>query len=96
MLHKPVLYLSHFFKRHRQAYYEHLQAVRDVAAIRTGSVADRVERLLERLDAYRLAGGYQQDDQVFVDADETLRVLHGQRCLAQLQAWLSGLMTAAR
>ena len=29
-------------------------------------------------------------------ADETLRVLHGQRCLAQLQAWLSGLMTAAR
>jgi Fic family protein len=26
---KPVLYLSHYFKRHRQAYYEHLQAVRD-------------------------------------------------------------------
>jgi Fic family protein len=29
MLAKPVLYLSHYFKRHRVAYYEHLQAVRD-------------------------------------------------------------------
>lgn len=29
VLHKPVLYLSHYFKRHRQAYYEHLQGVRD-------------------------------------------------------------------
>jgi|JI10StandDraft_1071094.scaffolds.fasta_scaffold95587_3 Fic family protein len=28
-LERPVLYLSHFFKRHRQAYYERLQAVRD-------------------------------------------------------------------
>ncbi|SFI87716.1 Fic family protein [Planctomicrobium piriforme] len=26
---KPVLYLSHFFKKHRQAYYDHLQAIRD-------------------------------------------------------------------
>lgn len=29
VLAKPVLYLSHFFKRHRPAYYERLQAVRD-------------------------------------------------------------------
>jgi Fic family protein len=28
-LQKPVLYLSHYFKRHRQSYYDHLQAVRD-------------------------------------------------------------------
>ncbi|MGD9598799.1 MAG: Fic family protein [Steroidobacteraceae bacterium] len=27
-----MLYLSHYFKRHRQAYYEHLQAVRDEGA----------------------------------------------------------------
>jgi Fic family protein len=26
---KPVLYLSHFFKQHRQEYYEQLQSVRD-------------------------------------------------------------------
>lgn len=29
VLQKPVLYISHFFKRHRQEYYERLQAVRD-------------------------------------------------------------------
>jgi Fic family protein len=29
VLHKPVLYLSHYFRQHRPAYYEHLQAVRD-------------------------------------------------------------------
>lgn len=28
-LRKPVLYLSHYFKRHRQQYYDRLQAVRD-------------------------------------------------------------------
>lgn len=32
VLHKPVLYLSHYFKQHRQVYYEHLQAVRDRGA----------------------------------------------------------------
>jgi len=29
ILHKPVLYLSYYFKRNRQAYYDHLQAVRE-------------------------------------------------------------------
>ncbi len=29
---RPVLYLSHYFKRHRQTYYERLQAVRDEGA----------------------------------------------------------------
>lgn len=29
VLNKPVLYLSHYFKRHRQAYYDRLQSVRD-------------------------------------------------------------------
>ncbi len=29
VLHKPVLYLSHYFKAHRQQYYDRLQAVRD-------------------------------------------------------------------
>lgn len=32
VLHQPVLYLSHYFKRHRQEYYDHLQAVRDRGA----------------------------------------------------------------
>src|SRR5262249_60738024 len=29
VLHKPVLYLSHYFKRYRQTYYDLLQATRD-------------------------------------------------------------------
>jgi Fic family protein len=29
VLHKPVLYLSHYFRQHRAAYYQRLQAVRD-------------------------------------------------------------------
>jgi Fic family protein len=32
VLHKPVLYLSHYFRQNRSAYYEHLQAVRDHGA----------------------------------------------------------------
>ncbi len=29
---KPVLYISHFFKKHRTEYYDHLQAIRDHGA----------------------------------------------------------------
>lgn len=29
ILQKPVLYLSHYFKQHRESYYDHLQAVRE-------------------------------------------------------------------
>ena len=29
VLSRPLLYLSHFFKKHRSAYYEHLQRIRD-------------------------------------------------------------------
>jgi Fic family protein len=32
VLHQPVLYLSHYFKRHRQTYYDLLQNVRDQGA----------------------------------------------------------------
>jgi Fic family protein len=32
VLRRPTLYLSHFFKQHRQEYYERLQAVRDFGA----------------------------------------------------------------
>jgi Fic family protein len=32
LLTRPVLYLSHYFKRHRSEYYERLQAVRDAGA----------------------------------------------------------------
>jgi Fic family protein len=28
-LHKPILYLSHYFKRFRQEYYDHLQSIRE-------------------------------------------------------------------
>ncbi|MHB0867346.1 MAG: Fic family protein [Thermoleophilia bacterium] len=32
ILHQPVLYLSHYFKHHRQTYYERLQNIRDHGA----------------------------------------------------------------
>ncbi|MCB2261906.1 MAG: MarR family transcriptional regulator [Candidatus Thiosymbion ectosymbiont of Robbea hypermnestra] len=32
VLHKPVLYLLHYFKRYHQTYYDRLQAIRDLGA----------------------------------------------------------------
>ena len=68
VLHKPVLYLSHFFKRHRQAYYEHLQAVRDHGAWEAwlgfflrgvievaGEAAETARRILQLREQHRSA-----------------------------------------
>lgn len=68
MLHKPVLYLSHYFKQHRQEYYEHLQAVRDRGAWEAwltfflrgviavaGEAADTARRILQLREQHRAA-----------------------------------------
>lgn len=68
ILHKPVLYLSHYFKRRRQAYYEHLQAVRDrgeweawlafflrgVVGV-AGEAAETARRILQLREEHRAA-----------------------------------------
>jgi len=68
VLHKPVLYLSHYFKQHRQTYYEHLQAVRDKGAWEVwlafflrgveqvaGEAAETVRRILLLREEHRSA-----------------------------------------
>jgi Fic family protein len=68
VLHKPVLYLSHHFKQHRQEYYEHLQAVRDRGAWESwltfflrgviavaGEAADTARRILQLREQHRAA-----------------------------------------
>ena len=65
---KPVLYLSYFFKRHRQQYYEHLQAVRDNGAWEewlqfflrgvievSGKATETARRILSLREQHRLA-----------------------------------------
>lgn len=68
VLHKPVLYLSHYFKQHRQEYYEHLQAVRDRGAWEAwltfflrgviavaGEAAETARRILQLREQHRAA-----------------------------------------
>lgn len=68
VLHKPVLYLSHYFRRHRQNYYELLQAVRDKGAWEawlefflrgvvevSGEAADTARRILLLREQHRAA-----------------------------------------
>ena len=68
ILHKPVLYLSHYFKRHRQSYYERLQAVRDQGAWEdwltfflhgvaevSAEATDTARRILELREEHRAA-----------------------------------------
>ncbi len=68
VLNKPVLYLSHYFKRHRQEYYDRLQAVRDrgdwegwltfflhgVAEV-SGQATETARRVLALREAHRSA-----------------------------------------
>ena len=68
ILQKPVLYLSHYFKQHRQQYYDRLQAVRDrgeweewlgfflrgVVEVATQS-AETARRILEMREEHRTA-----------------------------------------
>jgi Fic family protein len=68
VLQKPVLYLSHFFKRHRQEYYEHLQATRDKGdwegwlefflngvAVVSGEATETARKILVLREAHRNA-----------------------------------------
>jgi Fic family protein len=68
VLHKPVLYLSRYFKQHRQSYYEHLQTVRTRGAWEAwlafflrgvvevaGEAADTARRVLQLREQHRRA-----------------------------------------
>jgi len=68
VLHKPVLYLSHYLRKNRQAYYEHLQAVRDHGAWEewllfflrgvvevAGEAAETARRILSLREQHRAA-----------------------------------------
>ncbi len=59
VLEKPVLYLSYYFKRHRQEYYDQLQAVRD-----KGAWEDWIEFFLR---------GKRADTVLFIDARHIYR-----------------------
>lgn len=68
VLHKPVLYLSHYLKAHRQTYYDHLQSVRERGAWEewlafflrgvvevAGEAAETARRILQLREQHRTA-----------------------------------------
>ena len=87
VLQKPVLYLSLFFKEHRQEYYDKLQAVRDsgaweewLAFFLTGIA----EVCIEATDTVRQILDLQKKHQNLINENLRRRAFHGHRILEEL------------
>jgi cell filamentation protein, protein adenylyltransferase len=98
VLHKPVLYLSHYFKQYRQSYYEHLQAVRDRGAWEAwlafflrgvtevaGEAAETARRVLQLRELHRAA----------ITAQLGRAAGNGHKVLESLNCWWSREKTSA-